>query len=130
MRTKPSKQQVQRLWATQGGKCFYCGAKFTKEFTYTIDHFVPKSRSGKGRFKDLDIDSEDNKVLACGPCNYRKASKILEYKMANTCARCNAPAVEAMMMPTYIGPRLYLYVCEHHAKQLKKSGIAFLRKGS
>jgi 5-methylcytosine-specific restriction endonuclease McrA len=46
-----------------GYTCRYCG-KLLDDGTVTIDHILPVSRGGK--------HDEDNLVVACRPCNYRK----------------------------------------------------------
>ena len=45
-------------------KCAYCGRG---DLTFTIDHVVPKSKSGK--------DTWDNLVTACLPCNNKKGNR-------------------------------------------------------
>ncbi|MEV0948504.1 HNH endonuclease [Rhodococcus sp. NPDC049939] len=45
-------------------RCGYCGAK-----AETVDHVVPRSRGGE--------HSWENCVACCGPCNHRKADKLL-----------------------------------------------------
>ena len=49
--------------------CQYCGQRMPKT-ELTLDHVVPRSRGG--------IDSWDNLVLACMPCNVRKGSRTPE----------------------------------------------------
>lgn len=46
--------------------CQYCGAA---KIPLTIDHVVPKARGG--------VDSWDNLVTACRPCNQKKSDKKL-----------------------------------------------------
>ena len=48
--------------------CTYCGCKLTWE-SATVDHLVPRSKGG--------TDAMDNLVLACQPCNLRKADRLL-----------------------------------------------------
>lgn len=45
-------------------RCAYCGGKAD-----TVDHVVPRSRGGE--------HSWENCVAACGPCNHRKADRLL-----------------------------------------------------
>src|SRR5581483_5260622 len=47
-----------------GGLCGYCGRP-----GHTVDHIVPQSRGGRSTW--------ENTVLACGPCNNRKADRVL-----------------------------------------------------
>lgn len=42
--------------------CAYCGGRAD-----TVDHVIPRSRGG--------LDSWDNLVAACGPCNFDKADR-------------------------------------------------------
>ena len=48
--------------------CQYCGKNFSRE-DLTIDHVIPKSRGGKSNWTNV--------VLACGPCNAKKGSRLL-----------------------------------------------------
>ena len=48
-----------------GFKCAYCGYDSRR---LTIDHIIPKSRSGRTSF--------ENCVASCKPCNNRKGGKI------------------------------------------------------
>ena len=51
--------------ARDGGVCAYnCGRRAT-----TIDHVVPRSRGGKHEWTNV--------VACCGPCNHKKADKLL-----------------------------------------------------
>lgn len=49
--------------------CQYCGAQPGPE-SLTIDHVVPRSKGGKSTW--------ENSVLACMPCNKKKADKTVE----------------------------------------------------
>lgn len=46
-------------------RCAYCGHR-----AETIDHVIPRSRGGKHVW--------ENCVASCGPCNHRKADRLLE----------------------------------------------------
>lgn len=46
-------------------KCVFCGT----EENLTIDHIVPISKGGSRRIENLQI--------LCGPCNFKKADKII-----------------------------------------------------
>jgi len=50
-------------------KCQYCGHKFASD-ELTLDHITPRSRGGHSTW--------DNIVVACVPCNTRKANKLPE----------------------------------------------------
>jgi len=56
----------QRIWAADGFKCAYCGAKMGKSLM-TIDHFVPLELGGK--------NNASNYLTACKPCNKDKGSE-------------------------------------------------------
>ena len=69
-----------RLWAAQGGLCYYCGQPMNIERLVgpvprevgsdndpTIDHKQPRSRGG--------ADTSDNLVLACRRCNTLKRNR-------------------------------------------------------
>lgn len=47
--------------------CQYCGKRFTSH-ELTFDHLIPRSRGGKTTW--------DNVVMACEPCNSKKANKM------------------------------------------------------
>lgn len=54
------------VWLRDQGRCQFCNIKLrTDEFTY--DHVLPQSRGGKTKW--------DNIVVACIPCNHRKANR-------------------------------------------------------
>lgn len=52
-----------RLMEAQGGRCYLCGKHMSAP---TEDHVVPKALGGKNRA---------NRLMACGPCNNRKANR-------------------------------------------------------
>jgi len=54
------------------GRCFYCGCGLTVA-TMTRDHVYPKLRGGAGRPFNL--------VASCGPCNWRKGSKLPTHEL-------------------------------------------------
>ena len=58
------------LMARDGWRCQYCGSR---ERPLTIDHVVPRSRfpAGRGRL----VDTWENCVTACLPCNIRKGNR-------------------------------------------------------
>lgn len=63
---KPVKFSRVNIYARDGYKCQYCGAKCAmSELTY--DHVVPRAKGGK--------TSWDNIVTCCYPCNYKKGSR-------------------------------------------------------
>jgi 5-methylcytosine-specific restriction endonuclease McrA len=74
---RPSRSMI---YKRDGHKCQYCGS--TRSLT--IDHITPKSRGGK--------DTWDNLVVACGPCNTRKADRPLEQTGMRLKKKPSAPA--------------------------------------
>jgi 5-methylcytosine-specific restriction endonuclease McrA len=51
-------------------RCQYCGERFSsKELTF--DHVIPKDKGGKTEWTNI--------VMACSPCNARKANKMPDY---------------------------------------------------
>lgn len=61
-----SLKDVQRQYAAQRGKCYYCGVKVGD--IYHVDHVVPLARGG--------TNSPENLVIACPPCNQSKSNKL------------------------------------------------------
>ncbi|MCA9517752.1 MAG: HNH endonuclease [Myxococcales bacterium] len=56
----------EQVYARDHGRCQYCSSEVTRRES-TYDHIVPRSRGGATRW--------DNIVLACRPCNQRKADR-------------------------------------------------------
>lgn len=57
------------VWLRDQGSCQYCGIKLrTEEFTY--EHVFPQSRGGETAWENI--------VVACIPCNHRKANRTPE----------------------------------------------------
>lgn len=54
------------VWLRDEGKCQYCGCQVSRT-GFTYDHVMPQSRLGKTTW--------DNIVVACGPCNLKKANR-------------------------------------------------------
>lgn len=52
--------------------CKWCGKPLT-DSTATVDHVIPLSRGG--------IDNDNNRVLACGPCNHKRGNAMPELKV-------------------------------------------------
>ncbi|YCK39706.1 HNH endonuclease [Actinomadura sp. ATCC 39365] len=57
-----------RLAKRDGSRCFYCRTPFLDPRAATLDHFVP--------FRLLPRNTQWNLVLACEPCNHRKADTL------------------------------------------------------
>jgi len=72
--------------------CQYCGRRMPKT-DLTLDHVVPRSRGG--------IDSWDNLVLACMPCNVRKGSRMPQ--------EAHMPLIRRPVKPTWL-PQLGMRV--------------------
>jgi 5-methylcytosine-specific restriction endonuclease McrA len=78
-----SERQLQYLAIARRGdpdECRYCQVVLTDE-NRTIDHVVPKSKGGGDSIKNL--------VLACQPCNIKKANLDLDDFLAR-----KAPGLE------------------------------------
>lgn len=54
------------IWVRDKGKCQYCGKKVALD-NFTFDHVLPQAQGGKATW--------DNIVVACPPCNQRKANR-------------------------------------------------------
>lgn len=65
--TKNRSSRIAALIERDGAGCTYCRRM---PITYHIDHFVPKSRGGEDRLRNL--------VLACADCNMSKRDKMPE----------------------------------------------------
>ncbi len=63
------KLNKRNIMARDGWRCQYCGAT---EQPLTIDHVVPRSRRQEA---GAEIDTWENCVTACLPCNARKGSR-------------------------------------------------------
>lgn len=59
----------------QHHRCFYCGGDLTKpDIEISIDHVYPRSRvPDKDR---AEIDTPENCVASCVPCNQKKGDKL------------------------------------------------------
>jgi 5-methylcytosine-specific restriction endonuclease McrA len=57
---------IQSQYNRQKGRCYYCKTRLNN--VYEVDHVIPLSRGGS--------NSPDNIVIACGPCNKHKSSKM------------------------------------------------------
>lgn len=68
--------RVCALVEAQGGRCAYCGVRFTMDdidvdeeaVWATFDHVVPRSRKGSNSIR--------NGLAACSPCNVRKGNHL------------------------------------------------------
>lgn len=57
-----------RLAARDGSRCFYCRTPFPTTAAATLDHYVP--------WRLWPANHAQNLVLACAPCNQRKADRL------------------------------------------------------
>jgi len=84
--------QWQRLYVVQDGMCFYCDCGLLKEShggpqshavggqrPFTRDHVMPVAWRGRTQ--------ENNKVLACEPCNQAKGDSYPTLEMAKRLVR-------------------------------------------
>lgn len=61
--------------------CQYCGTQPRDKSTLTVDHVVPRSRAVRGRVTvpwargTVGVNSWENLVAACAPCNQLKADR-------------------------------------------------------
>ena len=61
-------EDIKDLYATQGGRCYYCSVDIENNFH--IEHMTPLSRGGRNDVSNI--------CLACAPCNLRKHTKTAE----------------------------------------------------
>ena len=65
-------------WNT-GFECLYCGRKmslhFENEYSFTIDHYLARSKGGK--------DTSNNLVFCCRDCNFLKSDMSAEKYLKN-----------------------------------------------
>ena len=61
-------ENIKDLYATQGGRCYYCSVDI--ENGYHIEHMTPLSRGGQNDVSNI--------CLACAPCNLSKHTKTAE----------------------------------------------------
>ena len=61
--------------------CHYCRRVFSENLRKTVDHVVPLCRGGFHRISNL--------VIACGPCNYSKAGKLLTPHLESVLSTCS-----------------------------------------
>lgn len=61
-----TQSDIDLLFKTQKGKCWWCGKKLGK--TYHIDHRIPLSRGGS--------NNPENLCLTCPKCNLSKSDKL------------------------------------------------------
>jgi 5-methylcytosine-specific restriction endonuclease McrA len=84
--------------------CQYC-TKQLNSTTATIDHVVPRSKGGRSTF--------ENTVASCGPCNSRKANKMLSDTNMFLIKEPKAPNVnpiKAKFARTIVRPEWELYL--------------------
>ncbi|MCB0960237.1 MAG: hypothetical protein KDB04_12040 [Acidimicrobiales bacterium] len=76
------------VYSTHGEKCYLCGAALTMK-SVEIDHVIPESlgddpeafaaaREALGRNDDFDLNSYENWLPACRPCNQKKRAMVWE----------------------------------------------------
>lgn len=69
MRGAQGRRKRVRIAAEQRGRCFYCRTRFRDAATEaTFDHFLP--------YALWPVNVRWNLVVACGPCNVRKADTL------------------------------------------------------
>jgi hypothetical protein len=76
------------VFETHGARCYMC-AKPVNYADFQVDHVIPESLEDKpdrlkkalddlGRSADFQINSHENWLPACGPCNNKKRSTVWE----------------------------------------------------
>ena len=60
-----------RLWEKGCRHCEWCGCEFKTIDDATVDHRIPLGRGG--------LNNDNNKVLACSPCNNLKDNSMPSY---------------------------------------------------
>lgn len=68
------------IWNKSGGKCWYCGCELGEK-GWHIDHFHPVVRGVLGDSSKMtypELDTIDNLVPSCAPCNNFKHSMSIE----------------------------------------------------
>lgn len=70
------------VFARDQGMCQYCSKQLTME-SCTFDHVFPKSRGGKTVWENI--------VLACRPCNQKKAAKTPDEARMNLITKPISP---------------------------------------
>jgi hypothetical protein len=66
-------RKIKRLLDRDGPCCHWCGAWFSVELPPTLEHLIPRHNGG--------LATDDNLVLACGPCNNARRHRV-------SCAGC------------------------------------------
>ncbi len=67
--TSQKRNKRPHLVAKYGMQCFWCSCELTNE-TLTIDHYIPLSRGGSNKIKNLR--------LACFDCNQERGNTLPE----------------------------------------------------
>lgn len=75
------------IFLRDGNKCQYCGEVFDKRML-TVDHVVPRSQGG--------VDSWDNLVTSCSPCNTLKGSNKV-----NPLNKPISPSIKSLLIQYY-----------------------------
>lgn len=64
-------RNIRRKMMKKSNKCHWCGCGLTLD-TSTLDHVIPLYRGG--------LDNDNNRVLACEPCNTKRGHDMPELK--------------------------------------------------
>lgn len=78
-RSGHSKSVRKRLLKTKGRACHWCGRQLTLA-TSTVEHVVPLARGG--------LDNDNNRVLACEPCNRERGHAMPELEVPRESLAC------------------------------------------
>ena len=92
-RSRHVKFNRHNVWLRDKGRCQYCNVKLkTDEFTY--DHVTPRAQDGKTRWENI--------VVACIPCNHKKADRTPEQAKM----RLNREPFRPRQLPGQLSPAL------------------------
>lgn len=75
MNAEKRRRRRAALLERDGNKCWWCKKKFTLELPPTFDHIIPRKKGG--------MDTIDNLVLACAPCNNGRANPPKRKRLHN-----------------------------------------------
>lgn len=79
-----------RVFCKTNGKCFYCGCELDIN-TFHMDHFIPKTKNGKGG---------ENLVPSCPDCNCFKADLSID-EFRDKISQIFNSSIQGKMIPKY-----------------------------
>lgn len=76
------------IWSVHGEKCYTCGVHLEMINTMEVDHVIPEVLEGKPELAQIlkeyglpgtfDLQSFENLLPSCGPCNNRKRQTVFK----------------------------------------------------